>query len=127
MREPTHDDFIAARKLIASALDAPPAAGPPQHDHQAELGMYWYHDRPLDTSHVPGLTKTSIDQVCYWLESGNLVREYFVLQAGANYSESLRQGFIRWLRRGPTERRLYVDGDDMRRAALVDWYLQLVR
>ena len=48
------------------------------------------------------------------------VREYLVLQAGAGYYVTLRQGFIAWLKRLPGGRRQYVDGDDMTRAALVD-------
>jgi hypothetical protein len=63
----------------------------------------------------------------YWVETGALVMEYFVLQAGAAYNDTLRQGFISWLQRSPGERRQYEEGDDMKRAAMVDWFLKVVR
>jgi hypothetical protein len=85
------------------------------HDHDQELGMYWYGDplsqpvRPRDTT--------------YWIETGGLVREYLRLQAGSAYSDTLRQSFVNWLRRSPAERRAYLEGDDMQRAELVERFL----
>jgi hypothetical protein len=103
-----------------------------QHDHDEELSAYWYSDPPR-TADVTDASKTVVnppparlrDRV-YWLETGSLVREYLKLQAGADYSEMLRQGFVTWLKRWPAERRRYVDGNDMTRAALADWYLKVV-
>jgi hypothetical protein len=55
------------------------------------------------------------------------VLEYFELKAGTLDSEPLVAGFIGWLRRSPVEHSCYRNGDDMARAALVDWYLRVVR
>jgi hypothetical protein len=63
----------------------------------------------------------------YWNEAGNLLFEYFELQAGTLDSETLVDGFIGWLRCSPAEFRCYVEGDDMARAGLVDRYLKVVR
>jgi hypothetical protein len=63
----------------------------------------------------------------YWDEAGNLLLDYFKLQAGDLYSETLVDGFVAWLRHWPADFRQYIDGDDMARAALVDWYLRVVR
>jgi hypothetical protein len=63
----------------------------------------------------------------YWNEAGDLLFEYFELQAGNRYSETLVDGFIGWLRCSPAKFTLYVEGDDMARAALVDSYLRVVR
>ena len=63
----------------------------------------------------------------YWDEAGDLLLDYFELQAGALDSETLVDGFVAWLKRSPAEYRQYVDGDDMTRATLVDWYLRVVR
>ena len=43
-----------------------------------------------------------------------------MLQAGTDYSDALRGGFVTWLKRSPAERTRYVDGHDMQRAALVE-------
>ena len=162
---PTPDDYAEARKLLASVFDAPPAArltaARYQHDHDDELGMYWYQGPPATastarttpTNHaVSSSTECSLDAAAddardvalligeliawerprprdqaYWNQTGRLVMEYFALQAGDSDSEILREGFIGWLKRSPAERRQYVNGDDMRRASVVDWYLRLVR
>ena len=63
----------------------------------------------------------------YWNETASLVMEYFELKAGASYNETLHEGFVTWLKGSPAHRRQYLEGDDMRRAALVDWYLKVVR
>jgi hypothetical protein len=101
------------------------------HDHDEELGAYWYNDSSRSTN-ATRATKAAIEcsqlrPRAYWVETGRLVREYLTLQADAAYSETLRQGFISWLQHSPAERRLYVNGDDMGRAALADWYLKIVR
>jgi hypothetical protein len=62
-----------------------------------------------------------------WVETGSLVREYLMKRAGHEYSELLREGFVRWLQRWPAERQQYLQGTDRQRAALVDWYLKVVR
>src|SRR5262249_8603543 len=124
-----------------------------QHDHDEELGMYWYSspappERPVvarlppkmrpalkaesDAAIVARLTNAAIrwrrprrrDRM-YWAETGRLVLEYFELQAGADYSDVLRDGFIGWLKRSPRELALYVSGDDTARAMLVDWFLSI--
>jgi hypothetical protein len=104
------------------------------HDHDEELGTYWYDEPPTNTHDVTSATKALLNSSparlfdeAYWVETGSLVREYLMLQAGSAYSDPLRQGFVTWLKRSPAERRQYVDGDDMRRATLVDWYLKVVR
>jgi hypothetical protein len=128
LMRPTPDDYAEARRLLASTFEGTAADGPPTgkhfHDYDEELGMYWY-DNPAKGLLDPSRTRHRDE--AYWLETGSLVREYLVLQAGVDYSDMLRQGFIAWLKRSPGERRQYVDGDDMRRAALVDWFLKVVR
>ena len=137
--KPTCDDFIAARKLIASVLDAPPAdaqtAAVYHHDHDEELGIYWYTD-PLvkggrQTSgvsqHLVDLHRPRPRDNAYWTETADLLMEYFELQAGDDDSETLLGGFIDWTERSPGALKQYNEGDDMARAALVDWYLRLVR
>jgi hypothetical protein len=117
MRRPTPDDYGEARKLFASALDATPADGY-HHDHDEEFEFLSFNSPPLSSK--PG-------SLAYWLETGSLVREYLMLQAGDAYDDALRQRFVRWLRGSPAERRRYIHGDDMQRAALVDWFLKVVR
>jgi hypothetical protein len=87
-----------------------------QHDHDGELRRHWYDP-----------SNPSCHDTAYWLETGRLVREYLKLRAGDDYTDALRQGFVGWLQRSPAERRLYVSGDDVQRAALVDWFLKVVR
>jgi hypothetical protein len=153
------NDYAQARRLLAPVFEAiaanSPVAGGYFHDHDEELGCYWYGDPPPnprpDTREAAGLPKLSVidtkrstppvaprssghpsrprrarDEV-YWAETGRLVLDYFELQAGALYSATLAEGFIAWLERSPAEQRQYDDGDDMSRAALVDWFLRVVR
>jgi hypothetical protein len=87
-----------------------------QHDHDEELERY------LSSGMCP-----RTHDAAYWLETGARVREYLSVRAGKGCSESLRQGFVTWLRRSPAERQQYEMGDDRKRAALVDWYLKVVR
>jgi hypothetical protein len=87
-----------------------------QHDHDEEL------ERHLSSGACP-----RTHDAAYWLETGSRVREYLTLQAGNDCSEAIRQGFVTWLRRSPAERRQYELGDDRKRAALVAWYLKVVR
>ncbi len=107
-----------------------------QHDHDEELGCYWYgdsppspatntpNDVPVDRPHA---RRRRVRDEAYWNETASLVAEYFELRAGVYDSEMLLEGFIAWVQRSPGELRLYMEGDDMTRAALVDWYLKVVR
>jgi hypothetical protein len=117
MSRPTPDDYAEARRLLASVLDAPPADRC-HHDHDEELRCLSFNDPPLSSKPR---------SLAYWLETGSLVRGYLVLQAGAGYNDTLRQGFVDWLKRLPGGRRRYMEGDDMARASLVDQYLKPVR
>ena len=56
-----------------------------------------------------------------------MVQDYFELLAGTVYCDALWDGFIDWLARSPDALRQYEEGDDMNRAALVDWFLKVVR
>jgi hypothetical protein len=90
-----------------------------QHDHDEEL-------RQVNALHrSPAGPRAGT--TAYWIETGTLVREYMAVRAGEAYNETLRQGFILWLQRWPAERQQYLQGDDRQRAALVDWYLKVVR
>ena len=94
------------------------------HDHDEELGMYWYESPAKGLLHGP---RPRRGDIAYWLETGNLVREYLMLRAGVAYSETLRQGCVTWLQASPERRQQYESGDDMQRAALVDWFMRVVR
>lgn len=127
-----------------------------QHDHDEELGCYWYDDpppkpgpKPKQTARVPALVGRRATYVispaaprstpagfqrlgrprdaAYWDETASLVLEYFELQVGSLDSEMLVAESIDWLKRSPAERRCCETGDDMARAALVDWFLRIVR
>lgn len=63
----------------------------------------------------------------YWDETWRLVLDYFDLKAGPNVSEVVEEGFIPWLLRSPAQLTYFAEGDDMRRAQFVDWYLKIVR
>jgi hypothetical protein len=93
-----------------------------QHDHDEELGMYWYPAEPS----VRRQSASRPRDAAYWNETARLVLDYFELRAGRHFSEELFDGFIRWLRRSPNERRRYLQGDDVQRAMLVDWFLRVV-
>jgi hypothetical protein len=132
---PTPHDYAEARRLLTPMVCGGTAAdgGGYHHDHDEELACCNdpSPNPPLKTRNVADVIKALLDRPrlprAYWVETGRLVREYLVLQAGAAYSDTLRQGFVAWLKRSPGERRQYEDGNDMTRAALVDWYLKLVR
>jgi hypothetical protein len=127
-----------------------------QHDHDDELGEFWFgspapQSSPIATpkpslkllpapkaeadAHV--VARLTNDLIrwerprrrdrAYWEETGRLVMEYVELQAGAQYSNTLHNRFIGWLKHSPAELALYETGDDMTRAALVDWFLAVVR
>lgn len=146
---PTPDDYAAARRLLVPAVFRGTAAdgltaGGYQHDHDEELGTWDNHPSP-NTRNVAGVTKSLLDRPvvpltkafdrprprrrdeAYWNETARLLMDYFELQAGALYSETLHEGFVAWLARSPAEFRRYENGDDMTRAALVDWFLRVVR
>jgi hypothetical protein len=154
----TPDDYAEARRLLSPVFEAILApnceataadgltAGGYHHDHDEELGMYWYNNPPANTRNVAGVTNALRDRSvvpltkgfgrprprrardeAYWAETGRVVLDYFELQAGALYSATLAEGFVAWLERSPDEQRRYDDGDDMTRAALVDWFLKVVR
>jgi hypothetical protein len=126
-------DFIAARELLASVLIPTVADGFAaryHHDHDEELGKYWYKEPVAQTPRQSfGQASNSVGErrrdETYWAATIGLLLEYFELQSGGD--ERLLDGFAAWIDRCPTERRLFEDGDDMTRAALVDWYLRLVR
>jgi hypothetical protein len=95
-------------------------------------GESWDFDASLNVRDMASVTEhcsniRASDPGPYWVETANLVMEYFVLQAGPDYNETLRQGFVAWLKRSPGNRKQYREGSDMKRAALVDWFLRLVR
>jgi len=124
-----------------------------QHDFDDELGCYWYGEPPPKPrarkaqGPVVGPVKAPIKRgaqparrapaapppfrrvrdEAYWDEAGDLLLDYFELQAGALDSETLVDGFVAWLKSSPDEFSQYIDGDDMTRATLVDWYLRVVR
>jgi hypothetical protein len=132
------------------------------HDHDEELGCYWFGDPPPSFAAKPKKLPDFVKRhVCfspppnaatdrlhnlarlpkaarerphprprdesYWNETARLVTEYFVLQAGAHYSDPLHEAFKAWLERTPAERSVYENGEDMARAAQVDWFLKVVR
>jgi hypothetical protein len=138
---PTPDDYAEAWRLLApAAFGGTAAAGLTagyQHDHDVELGTWDNHpspNPPANTRNVAGVSK-AFDRPrhrrprdeAYWNETARLLMDYFELQAGALYSETLYEGFVAWLERSPAEFRRYENGDDMTRAVLVDWFLRVVR
>jgi hypothetical protein len=68
---------------------------------------------------------TSPEQA-HWNEVGELVVDYFVLQAGVHDSWTLRQGFIAWLESSPDRLSVYMHGNVYSRLPLVDQYLEQV-
>jgi hypothetical protein len=142
MRHPeSSDDLAAAQTLLASVRKWAASSGLAasyQHDHDKELARYWYADPSGATPTVSGAgpeaeassafrpTPRRRDGA-YWDETADLVLDYFELLAGSRDSEALFEGFIEWLKRSPARRKQYEEGNDMNRAALVDWYLKLVR
>jgi hypothetical protein len=130
-KRPPVDDLDAIRRLFTPTYDDGTTAQY-QHDHDAEVAAYQADPRP-DVQNKALITALLAQPHLrhrdnpYWDETANLVMEYFELQAGVRYSETLRERFIRWLKRSPAERRLYADGGDMQRAGLVDWFLKMAR
>jgi hypothetical protein len=126
------NDYAEARKLLAPVWDGTASSGY-HHDLDEELGCYWFNSPPPRIAHGDGWTAlldcvpSRLQSRAYWLETGTVVMDYFELQAGACYSETLRYRFIAWLERSPRERRQYEAGNDMTRAALVDWFLRVER
>jgi hypothetical protein len=126
------DDLAEARRLFEPPSEHSVGAGY-HHDHDEELG-FRFNDSPQPRKIDDGDRLTALlDSLpsrlrsrAYWIETGTVVMDYFELQAGARYSQTLRYRFIAWLKRSPAERRQYEAGDDMSRAALVDWYLRVV-
>jgi hypothetical protein len=119
---PTPEDYAAARKLVAEAFyGGVPANGCAVNRYHHDLEELW------SAEFLEPPSRSNKRDLRYWLETGNLVREYLMLQAGTAYNDTLRQRFIAWVRRSPDKRRQYEEGDDMARAALVDWFLRVVR
>ena len=132
-RTPNDDDLQLEITWVRACDPIPEAFKGYHHDHDEELGMYWYDspekerlERPLPKDREPHADSELYD-LNYWLKTGSLVREYLKLQAGAAYGDTLRQGLVTWLQASPVRRQQYEKGDDMRRAVLVDWYLKVVR
>jgi hypothetical protein len=134
------------------------------HDHDEELGMYWYgaseppskeqptqaaspHTEPAPQAQSDaGAVEQLIDGLrrwqrpdyigvsrfrgrddAYWNETRSLVLDYLALQVNEEDFERYRFAFIAWLRASPDFLKAYRDGDDMARAALVDWFVKMVR
>jgi hypothetical protein len=62
----------------------------------------------------------------YWTEIGTRVLHYMAQKAGAQYTKELGVGLAPWLQSHPDVLRQYEDGDDMKREAIVDQYLEKV-
>src|SRR3954469_21852277 len=104
---PTPDDYAKARELLWVACDPIPGdERVPEryhHDHDEGLGTYWDGNPARALLERPLRKRRDLS---YWLETGRLVRDYLILQAGAGSSETLHQGFVTWLQRSPAEGRL---------------------
>jgi len=99
------------------------------HDHDEELGMYWYSEdgkarqemlvqpRRVSVHHGPARDKK------YWEQTFDLTLEYLRLQAATRTSTKLDEAFMRWLTRTPYEMRSFALGDDVARAEQVDRFL----
>jgi hypothetical protein len=104
---------------------------PMNHDHDEELGMYWYNN---DGTRQPEAIRPHRVSVCsspsrdrkYWEQTFDLTLEYLRLQAGAQFTTMLDAAFIRWLMQTPGEMQRFVLGDDIVRAGQVDWFLTAV-
>jgi hypothetical protein len=126
---PTSDDRAKVLDLLWTPAGRPLPHHPLvdesyHHDHDEELRMYWWDASP---NALAGCFRPRRGDLPYWVETGSLVREYLILQAGPAYTETLRHGFVAWLQRSPAERSVYENSDDMARAGLVDTYLNAVR
>jgi hypothetical protein len=119
-------------RLIAKlASTDPPPKQPPVRQKPVDVSTTIKADRQQGEPPPPGESISAVFRrhrdEAYWDEAGNLLLDYFELQAGTRYDETLVDGFIAWLRLSPARFRLYVEGDDMARAGLVDRYLRVVR
>jgi len=102
------------------------------HDHDEELGMYWYTDD--GRARQPMAIQPRRVSVCpdpprdtkYWEQTFDLALEYLRLQAGAQLVTMLDAAFVRWLTQTPGELQRFVLGDDIVRAGQVDWFLKVV-
>ena len=99
------------------------------HDHDEELGMYWYTDArkarqpgPIQPRRV-GVREDPPRDKTYWEQTFDLTLEYLRLQAGARLTTMLDAAFIRWLMATPGEMQRFVLGDDIVRAGQVDLFL----
>jgi hypothetical protein len=125
----TPDESEARQLLWVPACEPIPddgrAADGYHHDHDEELGMYWYDPHPAKAFlERPLRTHRNME---YWLETGRLVREYLEARAGDAYSDALRQALITWMQASPARREQYELGDDMVRGELIDSYLKFLR
>ncbi len=108
------------------------------HDHDDELGMYWYDavtGRAI-TNH-PAPRKTAAQRTvkpperrhdnAYWDETVRLVLDYLRLKAGPNASATVVDGFVLWIAMSPANLAAFGEGDDMCRAEFVDRYLNVCK
>jgi hypothetical protein len=103
------------------------------HDHDEELGMYWYSARevppppaPIQPRRVKTATGRPRDKQ-YWEQTFDLTLEYLRLQAGTSSTPKLDEDFLRWLMQSPGEMHRFVLGDDTLRAEQADSFLKAVR
>ena len=144
--EVTRDGTVATTARLRRDLGPDLASSPPyaqmlaamtsgyHHDHDEELGMYWYGATSRVALAAASAPRRPIEPQrrrprddTYWDETWRLVLDYFDLKAGRNVSEVVEEGFIPWLLRSPAQLTYFAEGDDMRRAECVDWYLKIVR
>jgi hypothetical protein len=97
----------------------------PNRDVWPTKALFAALDAPAGPSDSPVRPRRARDEA-YCAGTGRLVMEYLELRADARFSDALEDGFVAWLH-SPGERRRYEQGDDMERAALVDWFLRVVR
>jgi hypothetical protein len=83
-----------------------------QHDHDEELGMYWYPDSGAAGSSAANRHTTKPSATASARHRGT--------------RETLLDGFASWLERSPGARLRYQRGNDVHRAMLVDWFLRVV-
>jgi hypothetical protein len=100
MKEPMSDDYTAAQRLLASALESTAAAGSVryEHDFDEELGQDWSRLAQRRDN-------------AYWHETAELLLDYFV----------------GWLNQSPDKWKQFEEGDDKTRATIVNQYLNGVR
>jgi hypothetical protein len=102
------------------------------HDHDEELGMYWYTDDGTARQPVPiqprrvSVWKNPPRDKKYWEQTFDLTLEYLRLQSGARLTTMLDAQFIRWLMETPGEMQRFALGDDIVRAGQVNRFLEVV-